>query len=631
MLFKLLKFKMLTITLFTCVVNINAQFSFCGGNSGDPIFTEDFGTGNGSDNDHASLSLPASTSYSSYTSGSFLDGQYAITTKTDWWFEWADVQDHTSGDVNGRCLVVNADASAGEFFRLEVDGLCELTTYEFTAWYINLNTDTSKTGINVGYEIWDETESNLLSSADEFVANTSSPSWQQRGLVFTTDSGQDTVILILKDVLGGGDGNDLAIDDIVFRTCGDDVPLADTNGNTVSDDYCELDTVNETITATPDGTVFSTYSYQWQTSTDNVNWTDVGTDTDSYTYSATTTTDDDIYVRVKVAENSVNLVNENCVTISDYYTIVVNEIADDPIFDTTIIEVCGSDTPDYSITKGDDDDVINWYSSGGVLVYTGEDFDPGVSGIYDVQAVSLGGCESVGTESVEFIYTDAPSVQDEAYDLCGGDTLTLYVNDTSGLTTLTYLWSTGDSSDSIDVTAGGEYTVDVTNGSCSVTKTITVTEVEAPNITSIKTTDTDFTITTSNSGDFEYSIDGGVTYQSSKTFEDVLGGLYTIYARNQSCTAVNEYEFYHLVFPSVFTPNGDGYNDFVQLNNVDYYEKFSCVISDKYGKILYSSYNEAVFWDGTYDNLDMPSDDYWYQIILDNKSYFGSFTLKRYN
>ena len=612
------------------IYNSNAQTlissNFCSGNSGDPIFEETFGTGTGFVYSISS----GTTTYDPYSgSGNINDGEYVITNNSTFW-DWDNYSDHT-GDTNGRYLIVNVDDNPSttndEFFTFNINGLCSNTNYEFSAYFVNLSQFNNNQPINIGFQILNASDNSEIDfQMTGEIGFGDATGWQPGVIEFSTNPGEENVILKLVNLGTGGIGNDLGIDDIVFRTCGDSTEIVDTNGDTESSDICEGDNIDIDLDVT------SGYNYEWQTSTDLENWSYATGSTNSDTYNYTATASVTTYVRAKVAEDAANLSGNTCSTVSDYYTITVNEIPDDAVFDRTDIQICGSDTPAYSITLGDEDDTINWYDSdtAGNLEYTGDDFDPGSSGTYYVETVSLGGCISTNRIEVSFTYTDAPEVEDEAYDLCEGNTLTLLVNEISGLTTLTYLWNTGDTTESIDVTVGGAYTVEVTNGNCSVTKTINVTEVEAPNVTSVKTTGNNFTITTSNSGDFEYSIDGGSTYQSSNVFEDIEGGFYTLYAKNQSCTTVNEYEFYHLVFPSVITPNGDGYNDVLVLNDIyNYSDTFSCIISDKYGKILYSSVNEPVFWDGTSENLNMPSDDYWYQIVIDNVSYFGSFTLKR--
>ena len=109
-----------------------AQLGFCQGNSGDPIFVENFGTG------LADTALPAGTTTYTYASGGEpIDGRYTVSSNTNY-FDWFDIEDHTPDDTNGRMLVVNSAAAAGEFYRTTINGLCENTSYEFSSWIVNL-------------------------------------------------------------------------------------------------------------------------------------------------------------------------------------------------------------------------------------------------------------------------------------------------------------------------------------------------------------------------------------------------------------------------------------------------------------------------------------------------------------
>ena len=68
----------------------------CYGNSGDPIFTETFGTGttNGP-------ALPPGTTTYNYVNGEPIDGSYTISSSTPY-FDWFNINDHTPGDNNGK-------------------------------------------------------------------------------------------------------------------------------------------------------------------------------------------------------------------------------------------------------------------------------------------------------------------------------------------------------------------------------------------------------------------------------------------------------------------------------------------------------------------------------------------------
>ena len=68
------------------------------------------------------------------------------------------------------------------------------------------------------------------------------------------------------------------------------------------------------------------------------------------------------------------------------------------------------------------------------------------------------------------------------------------------------------------------------------------------------------------------------------------------------------------VLPNIFTPNGDGANDFLEIKSSDLME-FSLVVIDAKNKIVFSSQDPGFKWDGTLMNGDeAPSGNYIYYI-----------------
>ena len=318
----------LNIIIILCVFfsseSTFAQLGFCQGNSGDPIFTEDFGTG------LTNTALPpGTTTYNFAGGGEPLDGLYTVSSNTNY-FDWFDIQDHTPGDVNGRMLVVNSSFSAGEFYRTTISNLCENTSYEFSSWIVNLTPAGGFCGagaipVNVRFEIWDNSDTILLASGNTGnIGSSNTPLWQQFALAFQTTPAQTSIILKMINNGSGGCGNDLAIDDIVFKSCGDFISVTDPANNT-SVSLCSSETPYSTIlTATPDNSVFSNHFYQWQESPDNMTWTDIaGANNQNLVLTGITTT---TYYRAKVAEYAANLNNNDCITFSTTYIITVNQL-----------------------------------------------------------------------------------------------------------------------------------------------------------------------------------------------------------------------------------------------------------------------------------------------------------------
>lgn len=82
------------------------------------------------------------------------------------------------------------------------------------------------------------------------------------------------------------------------------------------------------------------------------------------------------------------------------------------------------------------------------------------------------------------------------------------------------------------------------------------------------------------------------------------------------------------IIPKFFTPNGDGYNDTWEIMGLEN-ENYTINIFDRYGKLL-KILGKNTGWDGNLNGQPLPSSDYWFQLILENKiTKKGHFSLKR--
>lgn len=130
-------------------------------------------------------------------------------------------------------------------------------------------------------------------------------------------------------------------------------------------------------------------------------------------------------------------------------------------------------------------------------------------------------------------------------------------------------------------------------------------------------------------GPYEFSLDG-IFYQESNVFTSLATGKYTAYVRDKITCDFNTYKVNILDYPRFFTPNDDGYNDTWEIENLDLFPKAIVSIFDQYGKLLTQINTLKNSWDGKYNGINMPSDDYWFSIdFRDGKIVKGHFSLKR--
>ena len=230
------------------------------------------------------------------------------------------------------------------------------------------------------------------------------------------------------------------------------------------------------------------------------------------------------------------------------------------------------------------------------------------------------------------------------YSLCDGQPVLLDAS-VGNLPTTAYSWSNGLNTNAITITEPGttNVTVTATNNygscnnvlqTCTVSKDIVVNIAIVPEIDYITLNDwtadeNSITIVTTQSGDFEYSIDGE-NYQLDNSFTQLSPGLYTVYVRDIGGCRIVTQIVWLLNYPHYFTPNGDGIHDYWYIKHSENEPQFQVYIYDRYGKLITGFPSGSVGWDGTLNGRQLFSDDYWFVVQReDGRLLKGHFTLKR--
>lgn len=200
--------------------------------------------------------------------------------------------------------------------------------------------------------------------------------------------------------------------------------------------------------------------------------------------------------------------------------------------------------------------------------------------------------------------------------------------------------------ENISVSLPGTYSVTLTKTDgtgCSKTRDIIVAASETATITQQDITIIDIsknnsvTIDTTalGAGNYEFALrEAGspfINYQSQPFFENVKPGFYTVFVNDEIC-GFTTIDISVIGAPKFFTPNGDGENDFWLIKGIDasIQPNSNIVIFDRYGKLIKQLSPASPGWDGTIRGQNMPTDDYWYKVLLqDGREFMGHFTLKR--
>lgn len=269
------------------------------------------------------------------------------------------------------------------------------------------------------------------------------------------------------------------------------------------------------------------------------------------------------------------------------------------------------------------------------LIFTNSNYNLTMGNhIIYVRIISNNGCHQIVELNITLVSKPIVAISD-ILPICDNKTIT--INAGSGFDS--YIWSTGLTSQRIIISQAGNYSVTVTknyeNTICSTTKDFTVVLSNVATITNIKIqdwTENENTITVMTSlnsyGNYEFSING-INYQDSNVFSGLFSGNYTVYVRDKNGCGVAEEEIFLLMYPKIFTPNGDGYNDTWSIKLSQIEPNLKANIFDRYGKLL-KILNNTNSWDGKQNGYELPSSNYWFVVTRENgKEYKGHFTLKR--
>ncbi|WP_242135325.1 T9SS type B sorting domain-containing protein [Aestuariivivens marinum] len=205
-----------------------------------------------------------------------------------------------------------------------------------------------------------------------------------------------------------------------------------------------------------------------------------------------------------------------------------------------------------------------------------------------------------------------------------------------------------DTTPTINVSIPGTYhvTLTKTDGTgCSRTRDIFVNASELATITHDDVTIIDFnennnsvTIDTTKlgQGNYEFALveqdSNFINYQDAPEFNNVKPGFYTIYVNDKNGCGASTLDISVIGYMKFFTPNNDGFNDYWKIIGVNafFQPNSRILVFDRYGKLLKQISTLGEGWDGTYNGNMMPSDDYWFKVLLeDGREFMGHFALKR--
>lgn len=186
------------------------------------------------------------------------------------------------------------------------------------------------------------------------------------------------------------------------------------------------------------------------------------------------------------------------------------------------------------------------------------------------------------------------------------------------------------------VNTSGIYSYTVDNGPCGVASSIVnvevVTNSELNNVTinvnDFSSKNNFIEVLVYSTREYEYSMDG-FQYQRENIFNNVEGGEQTIYVRGIDGCEFYSKDVFVKTYPSYFTPNNDGKNDFWRLTDFPDIN-YSIFFYTRFGRLIKEVKSTTGFWDGKEDGKNLQSTNYWFKVVTETGEVLhGNFSLLR--
>jgi len=612
----------------------------CNGSLGDPVINQDFGSGT-----NPGAPLAAGITNMQYTSNNCPDdGQYTIANSLvgsgnchpD---TWHDVPTDHTGNPNGYMMIVNASVAPSVFFTQTAPTLCPGTVYQFSAYILNLiKLSASGSGVsepNITFSVETTDGQVLATTSSGTIAPTSSPAWVPASLYFTTPNNATSVVVKMTNNAPGGDGNDLILDDITFRACGPviEAGFGSTSGSPTQL-LCQGQNANLTLDAQVDNSSNASQQYQWQSYHANTGWVDTAGQTNTTLNVQFVNAYPGTYqYRLGVTNGTSTL--ESCRVYSQPLTITVQPV---PVITgiNPVMHQCAGDVVELTASGGSS---YQWTGPNLPVTSTNPLIINGITtadaGQYTVTAYNQYACSSTATTQINVDPLPVGGISGGT-TICAGDKTQLIASGGDS-----YSWLPGKTlSDSTisnpiasptDTTA---YTVKISNAAgCFVQKNVTVNILHKAianagvNKVIFEGQSVMLTATQKYGNLFYWTPTTGLSDPSvldpvASPTDDIT---YTLHVNSTSNCGIDSSSVFVKVYkkitiPNTFSPNGDGRNDYWDIDALITYPESLMLVFDRYGQQVFRSVGYANPWDGKYNGQPVPIGTYYYVLDLKNNT-----------
>lgn len=611
----------------------SAQAQLCQGSLGDPVVNITFGQGTG-----AGAPLKAAAIQYKYTSSSCPDdGYYTVASHISSCFNdtWQNLQHDHTGDNNGYFLLINGTYKPGDFYVDTIRSLCSNTTYQFAAWMLNMLKVTGKIAPNITFSI-ERTDGTVLQQyRTGNIPITSPAGWTQYGFFFTTGQEVPEIVLRMTDNAPGGQGNDIALDDITFRACGPSLSISIAAAGSDEAQYC----IGADSSFRFNGSVSNAttpLAYQWQQTTDPAaGWSDIPLAGDlNYTPGFSGTTPAGKYYYRLTAAQPGNIANVGCRAVSNTNFIqasplpVPNAQSNAPLCTGRDLQLAAQNAVQYQ-----------WAGPAGFTAPGSNAGVPAVTlanaGQYTVTVTDSNGCRNKDSVFVAIGQSPGASLHADTV-ICQQSSVHL-----SGSGNGSFRWSPGDGLSSITVAdplatpdSTTRYLLSVTNGHCIDTASVLITVLQKPAASAGPDKElfegASVQLTGAVSGaDVHFYWTPGTSISNTQDLQPEVNPLhdttYTLHAvSGAGCGEASDAVFVRVYkkvnIPNSFSPNGDHINDTWRIDDLYTYPEADISVFNRYGQLVYHSMGYNHPWAGQLNSQPLPVGTYYYMIDLKNRT-----------
>lgn len=270
---------------------------------------------------------------------------------------------------------------------------------------------------------------------------------------------------------------------------------------------------------------------------------------------------------------------------------------------------------------------IQWIlNEGDIPGSTGVNYNATESGTYSFVATGSNGCTATSNQ-VTVTFTEGLEIEiiATATSVCVGQSITLSIDGNYD----NILWSNSQTGSSITVTSGNFYSVEVTDNGCIGESFIELTFLPLPSVNAGNDT-----ITDCDNGVMLMGTGTGVlTWLPSESLENpesaitlvtpTVNTVYTLIATQNGCSASDqilvEADCTSLFIPNVFTPNGDGKNDYFEIQARGI-KTFELKIFNRWGQLIFETDDPNKPWTGGKDYYAPDGTYFWTVIALDQNN-----------